>query len=278
MRHISSIICWLIVFVAGAKEQKSIIFLERPRVEFDHSSLSISIKVPQNAAGTLVLLDGQNLSPANLIKDPAWQKFAREHNLAICGAEFVSDPNLLRIRQGYYDAAAGAGAALREALAKEGLGDKPILLYGISGGARFVNSFVTWRPEGVRAWAAFAVTDWVPPPAGKRLPPGLVACGQLDDQRHGACLDYVQRARAQRQPVGWVSLPELPHRRSLELEEFVREFFASALRDPTPEDGPVAVDIGKETEITPREPWEFLVSAELPSRALVPAWRALHQP
>ncbi len=233
--------------------------------------------IPDHPRGALVLVDGQNLPATALTDDPDWRRFAAEHGLALVGAEFRSDDTALRFMHGYYDAPDGAGSALLGALAEVGLGGKPLLMYGISGGARFINSFLGWRPEAVAGWAAFSTAEWVMPVAGVRLPPGLVACGQYDDSRYGRCLAYLQAARALRQPVAWVSIAKLPHRRSLELEDFTREFFDAILR-PRAGEGPVAVDLVKETVMEPKEGWQWMVSGELPSPRLLRSWRELNAP
>ncbi len=233
--------------------------------------------IPPRPVGVLVLCDGENMPPKALTGDGDWRRFAKEHHLALCGAEFVSPESLLRLEKGYYDVPAGAGKLLLDAIGKAGLKGKPLFLYGISGGARFVNSFLAWKPKLVTAWAAHTVNAWEPPVAGRPLPPGIVSCGHYDDSRYNECLRFVQEARRLHQPVAWVSLPELGHRRSLEMEDFVREFFDAVLR-PAPGDKAVTVDYIKETEVEPAQPWQYLLSCELPSRRLLASWRALNVP
>ncbi|MDD5200721.1 MAG: hypothetical protein PHC88_13070 [Terrimicrobiaceae bacterium] len=233
--------------------------------------------IPKRVAGVLVLVDGENLPATVLTGDEDWRRFAAAHDLAICGPEFASENSLLRLEKGYYDVPAGAGNLLLGALDQAGLKGKPLVMYGISGGARFVNSFVVWKPRLVKTWAAYTVNAWAPPVAGRPLPPGIVACGQYDDSRYWACLDFVQRARKLHQPVAWVSLHQIGHRRYLELEDFAREYFDAVLR-PAAGEKALAVDYIKENEVDPREPWQYQLSCELPARRLLASWRALNEP
>lgn len=233
--------------------------------------------IPKHPVGVLVLIDGQNMAATALTGDRRWRDFAAEHGLALCGAEFVSDDAVLNLEKGYFDVPADAGDMLLAALDESGLKGKPLLMFGISAGARFINSFLAWKPGLITTWAAYTVNAWCPPQAGRPIPPGLVACGQYDDSRYGACLAFVQQARALRQPVAWVSLHQVRHQRYIPLETFTREFFDAVLR-PQAGDRPVVVDYVKENEVTPKERWQYLLSCELPSERLLADWRAINEP
>jgi len=252
-----------------------------PVIEFppkgDIHKARFEFQIPANPEAVLVLIDGQNMPPTALSQDPKWLVFARANHLALCGVQFVSDDQILALWRGYYDVPAGSGDLLLRALDKAGLKGKPLVMFGISGGARFINSFLEWKPELVRAWSAYTVENWCPPVAGRALPPGIVACGQYDDSRYGGCLRFVQEARKLHQPVAWVSLHQVPHQRYIPLEDFTREFFADVLH-PAPNAKPLTVDYIKETEVTPTLPWQYTLSCVLPSRDLLSDWRTLNEP
>ena len=186
-----------------------------------------------------------------------------------------SPPPSLRANRGYYDASLGAGDALFAGLRQAKLDGRPIYAFGFSGGARFVASFVAWKPEAVSAWAAFSASHWIVPDEPSDLPPGIIACGLLDSVRLGAGQRFFQEVRRESAPITWVSLADQGHARFLPLEAFVRAYFSivdSGQLDP------IEVDWIKETVATPRVGWEWLVSCYLPSASLLSEWRALNTP
>lgn len=236
----------------------------------------LSVYLPdKKPRGVLMVMDGENQSASRFTEDEQWSEFAKTHELALVGVKFVSEERVLRQGGGYYDASADAGKMLLDGLAQAGLEKLPIYVFGFSGGARFANSFVAWKPEVIAAWAAYSATVWTEPNSNTKLPPGIVACGQFDGTRYAACQGFVQRMRKADQPITWVSLEETGHQRSLEVESFARDFFAAVISQP--DDVPVIVDNTTKTEPT-RNPWHPSLTSKLPSASLLDSWRALHHP
>ena len=225
--------------------------------------------------GVLILMDGENLSPDRFLDDAEWLKFARDQDLAVCGVEMHSPSGSLRAHRGYYDAALGAGDALLAGLDLAGLGGRPIYAFGFSGGARFVASFVAWKPDAVTVWAAFSAAHWLVPKNPGFLPSGVIACGLLDSVRLGAGQRFFQAVRRENAPITWVSLADHGHARFLPLEAFVRTYF-SIVKNGWVE--PIEVDWIKETVTTPQADWEWLVSCYLPNASLLSEWRELNTP
>lgn len=104
--------------------------------------------VPQPRA-VLVLAPGYNGNAEYLIRQPAWQDFAKPNQLGLVGLSFASDEELFRSGRGYYYASQGSGDLLLEGLRKVFGKDLPVLLYGFSGGAHFTSRFTEWKPERV---------------------------------------------------------------------------------------------------------------------------------
>lgn len=177
----------------------------------------------------LVLCPGCNGNGVELIRQPAWQRFAEQNGFGLVGLSFSSNPELLSQGKGYYYPSAGSGEALIRALRKI-YGTLPkLLLFGFSGGAHFVSRFVEWKPQQVLAWCAYSAAWWDQPAAGKSAPPGIVACGDEDGTRYGASLSYFLQGRSSGKRWTWVSLGKKDHSSSLELEAFVRDYFASMI-------------------------------------------------
>ena len=95
------------------------------------------LKLTEQPAGLLVLCPGCNGNGKDWIKNPVWQKFARQHNLDLIGISFASDVSLLKDGRGYYYAHLGSGQLLLDGIKQAYPQDLPILLYGFSGGAHF---------------------------------------------------------------------------------------------------------------------------------------------
>jgi len=230
---------------------------------------------PSGERGALVLCPGQNGSSAALLKERVWQEFAEREKLVLVGMRFVSSDEDLKEGRGYFAASRGSGALLEEGLKKAGLDGIPLLLSGFSGGAHFVMSFAAWRPDRVAAFCAYSFAWWEPPPE-TLLCPALIVCGQADGERYGSSLGYFQEGRRQGKPWAWMSLKDTPHAPSAELDDFVRDYFASVLRE---EEGQALVRVDNMTEHVVDERGKETVSTSiLPCLDLLSKWQEIHYP
>lgn len=186
----------------------------------------------------LLLCPGFNGNGEELVRQAAWQDFARTSRLGLCALSFASPGEETLARRGYYLAAHGSGEVLLNGLRRGFGADLPILAYGFSGGAHFTASLVNWNPERVLGWCAYSAAWWEEPalrPAA--TPPGIVACGDADAARYGASLTFFAQGRAMGRPWTWVSLGGTEHARSAPLDQFVRAYFASLLSGILAPDG-----------------------------------------
>jgi predicted esterase len=262
---------------------------------------------PAKTKGVLVLCPGQNGSSEGFLREKIWQEFAEREGFALVGFQFVSGDEDLKNGRGYFVASRGSGKLLEEGLAKAGLAELPVFLYGFSGGAHFAMSVAAWRPERVAAFCAYSFAWWKAPPEELKCP-ALIVCGQEDGTRYGASLAYFQAGRGQGKRWAWVSLEGKAHEPSAELDEFVRRYFSkvvrhngaerhsqterlprrgegetesklhqSSRRDDEGGKGAVSVDNMTEKIVVGDRANDVGVSV-LPSADLLPEWRKLHHP
>lgn len=163
--------------------------------------------LPQRPQAILILASGYNDRTGNLIRNPLWQNFAREHRLALGEASFASPLDQLAPgKQGYYYPEHGSGKTLQDALQKE-FGPPedcpPLLLFGFSGGAIFLARFQAWTQYPVAAWCALAGGRF-PTPRPTQAP-ALLLCGDEDERlpanRHFLQLCRKSGAKAQLQEL-----------------------------------------------------------------------------
>ena len=181
----------------------------------------------QNGAvkGVLVMVPGCNGDGRTFLDDKGWVRFAEKNRLALVGVTFSSPLQFLRERKGYYDASRGSGRILLSLLDKAGFADCPLLMFGFSGGAHFVSSFVEEHPERVLAWCAHSAAWWgAIRRAAVDVPPGIIACG-AEDMRMGASLSFFKEGRSLGRRLSWVEMPNSKHERSGPFEDFTRGFF-----------------------------------------------------
>ncbi len=107
----------------------------------------VSIKPPQDMTsaglylgneitdpvGILVLCNGYNNCSGDLIRQPQWRQFAREHRLVLAEIAFASPEDRLTT-VGYYYVWHGSGQALLTMLDKAYPQKPPLLMFGFSGG------------------------------------------------------------------------------------------------------------------------------------------------
>ncbi|HRJ73495.1 MAG TPA: hypothetical protein PLS03_14820 [Terrimicrobiaceae bacterium] len=243
------------------------------RSEISVAEISIEGGVKHPLAA-LILCPGQNGSSKGLLEQRTWREFARRERLVLVGIHFQSSEEDLKSDRGYYVASRGSGALLEEGLAKAGLGNLPLLLYGFSGGAHFARSYASYRPDRVKAFCAYSFA-WSSPPAADLGCPALIVCGEEDGTRYGSTLEYFQSGRNAGKPWTWVSLKETPHRPHAGLDDFVRAYFSAILAE-TPK-SEVRVDNMSERVMTNRADSDVATSV-LPSEALLEAWKEIHHP
>jgi pimeloyl-ACP methyl ester carboxylesterase len=236
------------------------------------------LKMSEQATGLLVLCPGCNGNGREWIKDPVWQRFARNHKLDLVALSFASDTSLLTQGRGYYYASEGSGQLLLDGISKVYHQQLPLILYGFSGGAHFVSRFAEWKPDRVKTWCAYSAGWWDEPIKGVASPPGLVMCGE-DDDRYGASLLFYEQGRALGKPWLWLSAPRSGHSIYAPAEDFVRKYFAAildtGLSNPTGE----WVDIDHKTPVSldavNNQP---SITGWLPDTKLLADWQAVHTP
>jgi hypothetical protein len=106
--------------------------------------------------GVIVLVPGSNGDARANILDPAWQKLATKHNLAIMGCNFIDKRHENMMIEKYAYAPNGSGQALLNALSNFSIQSNhpeleyaPLALWGMSAGGQFNYEFVCWKPERV---------------------------------------------------------------------------------------------------------------------------------
>lgn len=184
----------------------------------------------EDVRAVLVLCPGDNGNGKLLLERREWRDYARTNHLGLLGVSFASDPADLHDNRGYYRVETGPGSFVIEA-AKQAYGsDKGLLLYGFSGGAHFTSNFMNWQQGHVIAWCAYSAAWWdVPTKLGEHSPPGIVACGELDEVRKDESFAFFKKGRLNGQKVTWVCLKDTGHELSPTLEHFVRDYFIQVI-------------------------------------------------
>lgn len=230
---------------------------------------------PPRPRGVLVLCPGCNGNGIGLIRQQAWQDFARRENLVLVGLHFQSPIELLSQCQGYYQASRGSGEALLQGLREICGKDLPILISGFSGGAHFTTRFIAWKPDRVITWAALGAGVLDAPAPAQTSPPGIMACG-ANDSRLGGALTFYKQGRAAGKPWLWVEIPHVGHATSPTFDEFIRSYFASRLNQTTP--AGEWVDIDLKTKISSEEAGKIpALSGWLPSGDLFEPWNQFRE-
>jgi len=246
-----------------------------------HATQAASI-TPQ---AILILAPGRNGNGRDLIVKEEWTRFADEHQLILCGLSFSSPPD--RIEDSYSNAHSSSGHLLLSGIDHH-LGllqsqNLPLLLYGFSAGARFTASFVDANPDRVLAWCGYAVGRWEELRSKtQKFPPGLVACGEWDAGCYHASLLHFQKGRKLGQPWMWLSLAEIGHQWSPDLNDFVRRFFAGMLDEPTRKQwlssaGYFDIDTRKPVAEAELKEWPIFATW-LPDGELRDQWMKVHHP
>ena len=268
----------LFSFMAGLLHAAEIEKVSLPLIQDVQRADVYALKLTSHPVAVLVLSPGFNGNGKGWIENPAWQQFAREHELGLVGLSFASDGNQLRKGRGYYYPDQGSGQLLLDSIDRMFGSNVPLLLYGFSGGAHFTSGFAEWHPEQVKGWCAYSAEWWNTPSPKHKSPPGLIICGDKDE-RYGASLTYFKEGRALGKPWLWLSVPDYGHSASSQAEDFVRHYFAAILDAKTSvEEGQwVDVDLKSTAEdVTLRN--QPSLTGWLPKETLFVEWKELHAP
>lgn len=193
----------------------------------------------------LVLCPGQNLDGRSYLGDVDWKQFAKDNRIILAAISFASPETLLNSHKGYFKADRGSGGDLLESLRKAGSGNLPILMYGFSGGAHFVNSFINWKPSSVFTFCAYSAAWWEDPSPDLTMPKGIIACGAVDSGRRDISQAFFARERAAGRTWTWLSLSNTGHEQSKVLDGFIRLYFSAMLSGPITTGEWRDVDTGK---------------------------------
>ncbi|MDR0533580.1 MAG: hypothetical protein LBH01_06465 [Verrucomicrobiales bacterium] len=272
------VICVSLGLSAYCADEVEKISLQPPK-DLVRADLYVWKKIRQPKA-VLVLCPGKNGSAEELIKQEAWQKFAKQQQLGLAGLSFASDADLLNrdSHRGYYYAEEGSGQALLNCIKKAYGKDLPIIPYGFSGGAYFTGHLVEWRPERILTWCAYSASWWNIPQPSKDMPPGIVACGD-EDPALGASLIFFKQGRALGKPWLWIDVAKTGHATNSKLDAFVRNYIAAVLKlgdeiDPAKEG--IWIDVDRLIAINPAIENPVL-TGWLPQADLLEDWKGVNR-
>lgn len=229
----------------------------------------------------MIFCPGHNGSGGGFVNDPEWQRFAEENHFALCGLSFASPMALTQKGFGYSHVDRESGKILLDAVDKEFDGKQlPLVFYGYSAGARFSTSFLAWKPDRVIAWCASGVGNWPALPNSGKIAPGIVACGEFDAGCYWSSLHYFQSGRQRNYPWVWVSLKDLGHEQSKELDKFTREYFKVILSNGLKPFEAEYYDIATRRQIQSQDLEGLKIfSASIPEdKTLIKNWLEIHYP
>ncbi len=240
------------------------------------------LRLPDEASvtsvrGVLILCPGQNVNGSGLASSKFWRSFAEANQLALVGVHFNSPDAELDAGRGYFRSWRGSGPILEDCLTEWELSDKPIFLYGFSGGAYFVHSFAQTTGLKVAAWAAFAARFWEQAPESYphwKSIPGVLACGDDDTPRFSATFHHFQNGRVAGAKWAWYPISQHGHGYSTQLDEFVIKFFEAFLDSSRNGSGTLVDNTTQKqyAEAAPNRPPELL--SWLPCDSLLPYFRS----
>jgi pimeloyl-ACP methyl ester carboxylesterase len=242
-----------------------------PATDMTRADVTVVATVSQPKAA-VVICPGFNSTGEEFSSDPAWVAFAKEQRLGLLVLSFATDPKIVPNR-GYFFPASGSGNIVLEAVRKVYGRDLPLLLYGFSSGARFTHQFAEWQPGRVRGWVAVACSTWS---QTRHVfdPPGLIACGALDDTKYQSSLKHFRAGRSLGKRWLWVKIPETVHERSPSFEEFAREYLASVMSGANG----CWVNIDRKVQISEDEAEKNLpATGWLPNEKLFERWKEIHE-
>jgi hypothetical protein len=226
-----------------------------------------------NPRAILIICPGINGSAENFARNPKWQSFAMENNIALAGLSFASPTTDLYAGRGYTYPEQGSGRILLDAIKVKYGKDLPLILYGFSSGALFTELMVNWKPDQVLTWCAHATGRYENNP--KPWPPGIVSCGENDSERFGAALTHFKKGRAAKSELLWIGLKNCNHEWPDRLHDFVQHYFAEVLKSGH-DDTWVDIDTMRSLSdsMARRRP---ALSGWLPSKDLFDEWKMINE-
>lgn len=167
-------------------------------------------------AGLLLVCPGLNGEGAEACReDGPWAKFADRYNLWILSPTFHCDSKDVRDRRKcYYYPESGSFEWLLTEIDKladqHGISDRKLLLFGFSAGAHVVHRLALWRPERVKAVAAYSAGWWDIPKKDAQSVSMLIMCGE-QDERYEPSIAFYREAMKVGWPVAWRSFSDVGH-------------------------------------------------------------------
>ena len=200
----------------------------KPIKDIESATLHYMTPLGADSRAVLLLFPGCNGNGKILIEQTEWIHFAVSNKMELASMSFISKVADLKNGKGYYYADQGSGDLLLKGIETVYGNDKPLILYGFSGGAHFVSRFAEWKPERVYCWCSYSAAWWTQPKCSSHSPPGIVACGG-GDYRLGASLSYFKQGRSLNKPWLWVSSPYIGHEHDFSLDDFFRKYVSCLL-------------------------------------------------
>jgi pimeloyl-ACP methyl ester carboxylesterase len=193
----------------------------KPGIDDNFKAAKFRLWLPDNhqkLRGVLTLTPGANVDGRQLIENPKWQAFAKEHNFALVSLFWLnrSEKKADGSRYPYYfEPKWGTGQALLNAIAhfakrtgNDNMANLPMLLWGHSAGGQFNYGFASWAPERVIAFTAIKGGYYLPKsqPATLQVP-ALLFNGELDMQRR---IDGINKVFVEHRDQGalWAKMQE----------------------------------------------------------------------
>ncbi len=220
----------------------------------------------------------------------AWSEFADREGLVLVAPTFKTTKDEAHSCKGYYYPAQWSGEVVLEAVRRIADAKKEnaveietekILIFGFSAGAHFAHRFALWKPDRVRAFAAYSAAWWDGPTVAARNVPGLIMCGEADG-RYEASREFMAKGQALGLPWIWRGYRHTGHEMTPEVLRVAQAFLAHYAHPPATQPStlnaraPLIGDIqsyrfypadSAEAALIPGE-----ARVELPSPAVAKAW------
>jgi hypothetical protein len=177
----------------------------------------------------VILIPGDNQEAVAWVTSPFWQNFSTKNSIPVVGLTLKSS---LKNNRGFPDYYNDIVIQNQLALKMQEIFSSTLwVLYGFSGGAHFVNHLInTHHNKQIKYWIAYSARYWEPPVA--EIPRGMVMCGNKDF-RFGACLNYYHDCSKLRPDMTWVSIHNLDHCVSLEVDELASTYIIENSKEST---------------------------------------------
>ena len=240
-----------------------------PTVLFDYW-----LDQPASASQVLLLVPGIN-GPGPHMFTPEWKGFASKHHVILLAPTFLTSPEEIKNRRGYYYPEQWSGQATEDALSELGKRENAsvdkILIFGFSAGAHFANGFSLWNPERVKAFVAYSAGWWDDPNEKLASVPGLIMCGEADP-RYDATWQFMTKALTLNLPWVWRAYSDTGHQITAPVQKMAAAFLGHYADDEP--DSPCYGDVQSYQYVSPAE-MESIPSQtriRLPSKAVADQW------